>query len=104
VPAQSLDASAAHSADALSQRYPPSASASTHGAASSTRCAPLTTPLPVNQTTLRFANASPQSTNLALNTVEEPRTDWVNLLLGDENSRSSFDPRRGYGRLMTAAP
>jgi len=42
---------------------------------------------PQVQTSLRFANVSPQSTNLALNTVEELCTDWVNLLLGGENSR-----------------
>ena len=40
-------------------------------------------------TALRFSAVSPQVTNLALNTVEELRTDWVNLLLGGENSRWS---------------
>jgi hypothetical protein len=55
------------------------------------------------QTALRFASVSPQSTNLALNTVEELRTDWVNLLLGGENSRwSNFQLAEGLARLMTA--
>jgi hypothetical protein len=54
------------------------------------------------QTALRFASVSPQSTNLALNTVEELRTDWVNLLLGGENSRwSNFELAEALGRLMT---
>lgn len=54
------------------------------------------------QTALRFAPVSPQATNLALNTVEELRTDWVNLLLGGENSRwSNFELAEGLARLMT---
>lgn len=39
---------------------------------------------------------------LALNTVEELRTDWVNLLLGGENSRwSNFELAEAMARLMT---
>jgi hypothetical protein len=54
------------------------------------------------QTALRFAAVSPQATNLALNTVEELRTDWVNLLLGGENSRwSNFELAEALARLMT---
>ena len=54
------------------------------------------------QTALRFASVSPQATNLALNTVEELRTDWVNLLLGGENSRwSNFELAEALARLMT---
>ncbi len=56
----------------------------------------------VVHTALRFAGASPQATNLALNTVEELRTDWVNLLLGGENSRwSNFELAEATARLMT---
>jgi hypothetical protein len=55
------------------------------------------------QTSLRFAAVSPQAANLALNTVEELRTDWVNLLLGGENSRwSNFELAAALGRLVTA--
>jgi len=54
------------------------------------------------QTALRFASVSPHATNLALNTVEELRTDWVNLLLGGENSRwSNFELAEALARLMT---
>lgn len=53
-------------------------------------------------TALRFSAVSPQVTNLALNTVEELRTDWVNLLLGGENSRwSNFQLAEAMSRLMT---
>ena len=53
-------------------------------------------------TALRFSAVSPQVTNLALNTVEELRTDWVNLLLGGENSRwSNFQLAEAVSRLMT---
>jgi hypothetical protein len=55
------------------------------------------------QTRLRFAAVSPQAANLALNTVEELRTDWVNLLLGGENSRwSNFELAEAMARLLTA--
>lgn len=51
---------------------------------------------------LRFSGVSPQATNLALNTVEELRTDWVNLLLGGENSRwSNFELAEALARLLT---
>ncbi|MGH7507618.1 MAG: hypothetical protein ACRELX_18340, partial [Longimicrobiales bacterium] len=54
------------------------------------------------QTALRFASVSPQATNLALNTVEELRTDWINLLLGGENSRwTNFELAEAMARLMT---
>jgi hypothetical protein len=54
------------------------------------------------QTRLRFAAVSPQAANLALNTVEELRTDWVNLLLGGENSRwSNYELAEALARLMT---
>ncbi|MGH7552161.1 MAG: hypothetical protein ACREMQ_03945, partial [Longimicrobiales bacterium] len=54
------------------------------------------------QTSLRFAAVSPQAANLALNTVEELRTDWVNLLLGGENSRwSNFELAEALARLMS---
>ena len=53
-------------------------------------------------TALRFSAVSPQVTNLALNTVEELRTDWVNLLLGGENSRwSNLQLAEAMSRLMT---
>ena len=53
-------------------------------------------------TALRFAAVSPEVTNLALNTVEDLRTDWVNLLLGGENSRwSNFQLAESLARLMT---
>lgn len=53
-------------------------------------------------TALRFSSVSPQATNLALNTVEELRTDWVNLLLGGENSRwSNFELAEATARLVT---
>lgn len=53
-------------------------------------------------TRLRFSAVSPQVTNLALNTVEELRRDWVNLLLGGENSRwSNFQLAEAMSRLMT---
>ncbi|HZD06325.1 MAG TPA: hypothetical protein VE173_15550, partial [Longimicrobiales bacterium] len=56
----------------------------------------------VVRTALRFAGASPEAANLALNTVEELRTDWVNLLLGGENSRwSNFELAEATARLMT---
>ena len=45
---------------------------------------------------------SPQVTNLALNTGEELRTDWVNLLLGGENWRwSNFQLAEAVSRLIT---
>ncbi len=54
------------------------------------------------QTSLRFAAVSPQAANLALNTVEELRSDWVNLLLGGENSRwSNFELAEALARLVT---
>jgi hypothetical protein len=54
------------------------------------------------QTALRFSAVSSQATNLALNTVEELRTDWVNLLLGGENSRwSNFQLAEATARLVT---
>lgn len=53
-------------------------------------------------TSLRFSAVSPQSTNLGLNTVEQLRTDWVNLLLGGENSQwSNFALAEALARLMT---
>lgn len=53
-------------------------------------------------TALRFSAVSPQVTNLALNTIEELRRDWVNLLLGGENSRwSNFQLAEATARLMT---
>lgn len=53
-------------------------------------------------TALRFSAVSPQVTNLALNTIEELRRDWVNLLLGGENSRwSNFQLAEAMSRLMT---
>jgi len=53
-------------------------------------------------TALRFAGASPQAANLALNTVEELREDWVNLLLGGENSRwSNYELAEATSRLVT---
>lgn len=53
-------------------------------------------------TALRFAAVSPQVTNLALNTVEELRTDWINLLLGGENSRwTNFQLAESTARLIT---
>ncbi len=53
-------------------------------------------------TALRFSAVSPQVTNLALNTIEELRQDWVNLLLGGENSRwSNFQLAEAMSRLMT---
>ncbi|HUH13204.1 MAG TPA: hypothetical protein VMK65_08845, partial [Longimicrobiales bacterium] len=53
-------------------------------------------------TSLRFSAVSPQATNLGLNTVEDLRTDWVNLLLGGENSRwSNFALAEAMARLMT---
>ncbi len=56
----------------------------------------------VVRTSLRFSGVSPQATNLALNTVEELRRDWVNLLLGGENSRwSNFELAEATARLMT---
>lgn len=54
------------------------------------------------QTSLRFAAVSPEATNLALNTVDELRQDWINLLLGGENSRwSNFQLAEALARLMT---
>ncbi len=54
------------------------------------------------RTALRFAAVAPEVTNLALNTVEDLRTDWVNLLLGGENSRwSNFQLAEATARLMT---
>lgn len=54
------------------------------------------------RTALRFSGVSPQAANLALNTVEELRTDWVNLLLGGENSRwSNFELAEATARLVT---
>lgn len=54
------------------------------------------------RTSLRFSGASPQSANLALNTVEELRRDWINLLLGGENSRwSNFELAEATARLLT---
>lgn len=51
---------------------------------------------------LRFTPVSPEASNLALNTVEELRTDWVNLLLGGENSRwSNFQLAEALARLIT---
>ncbi|HSR42751.1 MAG TPA: hypothetical protein VLL48_11280, partial [Longimicrobiales bacterium] len=54
------------------------------------------------RTALRFSGVSAQAANLALNTVEELRTDWVNLLLGGENSRwSNFELAEASARLVT---
>jgi hypothetical protein len=54
------------------------------------------------QTSLRFAGVSPQAANLALNTIEELRRDWINLLLGGENSRwSNFELAEATARLLT---
>ncbi len=54
------------------------------------------------RTALRFASVSPEITNLALNTVEDLRADWVNLLLGGENSRwSNLQLAEAMARLMT---
>ena len=51
---------------------------------------------------LRFAAVAPEVTNLALNTVEDLRADWVNLLLGGENSRwSNFQLAEATARLLT---
>ena len=51
---------------------------------------------------LRFIPASPETANLGLNTVEELRTDWVNLLLGGENSRwSNFQLAEALARLIS---
>lgn len=51
---------------------------------------------------LRFAAVAPEATNLALNTVEDLRADWVNLLLGGENSRwSNFQLAEATARLLT---
>ncbi|NNM32260.1 MAG: hypothetical protein HKO53_04315 [Gemmatimonadetes bacterium] len=51
---------------------------------------------------LRFAAVSPEVTNLALNTVEDLRADWINLLLGGENSRwSNFQLAEATARLLT---
>lgn len=53
-------------------------------------------------TSLRFAAVSPQTANLALNTVEDLRSDWVNLLLGGENSRwSNVELAEATARLLT---
>lgn len=53
-------------------------------------------------TQLRFSAVSPEVTNLALNTVEDLRADWVSLLLGGENSRwSNFQLAEAVSRLMT---
>ncbi len=53
-------------------------------------------------TALRFAAVSPEVTNLALNTVEDLRADWVNLLLGGENSRwSNLQLAEATARLVT---
>ena len=53
-------------------------------------------------TALRFSAVSPQVTNLALNTVEELRRDWINLLLGGENSRwTNFQLAEATSRLLT---
>jgi hypothetical protein len=51
---------------------------------------------------LRFTSAAPEAANLALNTVEDLRGDWVNLLLGGENSRwSNYQLAEATARLIT---
>ena len=56
----------------------------------------------VTRSALRFAAVAPEVTNLALNTVEDLRADWVNLLLGGENSRwSNFQLAEATARLLT---
>lgn len=56
----------------------------------------------ISRTALRFASVVPEATNLELNTVEELRRDWLNLLLGGENSRwSNLELAEATARLVT---
>lgn len=57
---------------------------------------------PVVESRLRFAAVSPEQTNLQLNSVDQLRSEWINILLGGASSRwSNFQLAEALARLMS---
>jgi hypothetical protein len=57
---------------------------------------------PPVESRLRFAAVSPEQTNLGLNSVDQLRGEWINVLLGGATSRwSNFQLAEAMARLMS---